>query len=264
MIVWIRRHPIAAAVFVALIAARPVRYRGAPSHPEGDMIECIAAAALIMLGCGLVAVTVRAVHVAVGAARAVAALPRTPVPDEVNRLARAAGVRSLRCVGGEEVTAFCAGSARPRVYVTTAAIEAFDEAELAAVLAHEAAHARRRDPLRRLLAGAVADVFFYVPLARWWLERHVRMAEVGADRAAIVHAGRAAVASALLAAGDATASVPRASFTGATQARVAQLLGDRPPAMRPDRSQVMLSFLGLYGAIVLVMCTAPIISSMSS
>ena len=54
-----------------------------------------------------------------------------------------------------------------------------------AVLAHELAHARRRDPLIALLAAVNKCVFWFHPLA-WWLERRLAgLAEYAADDAAL-------------------------------------------------------------------------------
>ena len=153
--------------------------------------------------------------------------------QSLDAAARRAGIRTLRCLAGTDRTAFCAGLVRPSVYVTTATAQ-LKTNELDAVLAHEAAHARRRDPLRRLVTRAAADVMFWFPLLRWWLRTHVEDAELNADRAAIDHAGRQALAAAILAA---TAEPPVAvpAMGGATEARIAHLLGDDLPIRRPPR-----------------------------
>jgi hypothetical protein len=58
-------------------------------------------------------------------------------------------------------------------------------AELDAVLAHERAHVRRRDPLVQWLAGLNRAIFWFHPLA-WWLERRLAaLAEEACDMAAI-------------------------------------------------------------------------------
>jgi Zn-dependent protease with chaperone function len=56
--------------------------------------------------------------------------------------------------------AFCAGLLRPRVYVSTGALELLDPAALAAVMAHERHHALRRDPLRVACGRALAAGLF--------------------------------------------------------------------------------------------------------
>jgi len=63
----------------------------------------------------------------------------------------------------------------------------WDEADLSAVLAHEEAHARRRDPLVAAIALLNRAIFWFHPLA-WWLQREVgRLSEQACD--AVVIAG---------------------------------------------------------------------------
>jgi len=137
---------------------------------------------------------------------------------------------------------------------TAGAVAELAPAALDAVLAHEAAHARRRDPLRRLAARAASDALFYLPLARWWSRRLAEIAELRADRAAVSYAGRGAVAGALLAVQDVPAPAAAAAHGGATGARVAQLLGDDLPARRPSAAVVIGSGAGLIAAVWLAMC----------
>jgi Zn-dependent protease with chaperone function len=54
----------------------------------------------------------------------------------------------------EEPQAYVLGILKPRVYVSQGLLEQTNEYHLAPVLAHERAHAARRDPLRRLIASA--------------------------------------------------------------------------------------------------------------
>jgi Zn-dependent protease with chaperone function len=75
-----------------------------------------------------------------------------------------------RCPGG----AFTAGIRRPWIAVDPDLLATLDEAELDALLAHEMAHIRRRDPLLTLLTGLSRDVTFFLPglhLATCWLRR---------------------------------------------------------------------------------------------
>ena len=59
----------------------------------------------------------------------------------------------------------------PRI-VLPAAWPTWPEAKLQAVLAHESAHVRRRDPLVAFAASVNRCVFWFHPLA-WWLERQL-------------------------------------------------------------------------------------------
>ncbi len=105
-------------------------------------------------------------------------------------------VRERRVIAGRRVLvvpaarplAFCAGLLRPRVYVSTGALERLGEAELAAVVAHEAHHAARRDPLRILVARAIGDAYSLGALPR----REQALAELAADAAVVRIARRGA------------------------------------------------------------------------
>lgn len=97
-------------------------------------------------------------------------------------------------VGDPVPRAFCVGLLRPKVYLTAGAIAELDADERDAVVAHEQAHARRRDPLRLLLTRATADALFFCPGARQLAERAGDLAELDADASA----DQRALASAML------------------------------------------------------------------
>ncbi|GAB3959126.1 hypothetical protein GCM10029978_005540 [Actinoallomurus acanthiterrae] len=251
----LRRRPAAFAVAAALIVLRIAWRPAAGMCGSMTMPECLAMAAALVGAASLVAVAVRAGMLAAGASRALAVLPREPVPGPLADAARRAGIRRLVCLAGGEPSAFCAGPFRPRVYVTTGLADALGADELAAVLVHEQAHARRRDPLRRLLAHAATNVLIYLPLCGWWRRRQAEGAELRADQAAIERVGRRAVARALFALDGSGPRVPAgAAFEGAGKARVAQLLGDEVPRPRPPAGLIALSALGLVVATSLLMC----------
>lgn len=130
----------------------------------------------------------------------------------------------------ERPRAFCAGLVRPRVYVSSGALALLDDGALRAVLAHELAHARRRDPLRLACGRVLARALGFVP-GLGELHRHqVALAELSADECAIAAApeNRAALARAMLS--FAEHSRPE-DPTGLDPERVDHLLGD-PPAWR--------------------------------
>jgi len=61
----------------------------------------------------------------------------------------------------------------------------WEEAKLAAVIAHELSHVRRRDPLTRMLAAVYRSIFWFSPLG-WWLECQLaNLGEQASDEAAI-------------------------------------------------------------------------------
>jgi len=130
--------------------------------------------------------------------------------------------------------AFCAGLVRPRVYLSSGAVHVLDCHELDAVLAHEAHHATRRDPLRILLARLLRDALFFLPIMRHVADRYGALAEMAADEAAVRHCGdRAALASAMLTFDE---RAP-AGTVGIAPERVDHLLG------QPPRWQLSLSLL---------------------
>jgi Zn-dependent protease with chaperone function len=120
--------------------------------------------------------------------------------------------------------AFCAGVLRPRIYVSTATVDALDDEQLAAVLAHEAHHARQRDPLRVLVARVLADALFFLPAARRLGDRYEDLAELAADRAALRASGGqvAPLASALL-----SLEATNSAVVGIAPERVDHLMGDQ-------------------------------------
>ena len=247
-----RQHPVATGVVAGVIAVQAIWMVEAVC-PRMSFTECLVAAIVVVAGASVLALALRAGWLAATTTRALARLARAPMPQSLQAAAHRAGITRLRCLAGTNRTAFCAGFIRPCVYVTAAVAEQLNTNELDAVLAHEAAHARRRDPLRRLLTRAAADVMFWFPLLRWWQHRHVENAELHADKAAIDHAGRQGLAAALLAAA-AQPPVAVPAMAGATETRIAHLLGEDLPIRRPPASLVALSALGAIAAVWLVMC----------
>ncbi len=124
--------------------------------------------------------------------------------------------------------AFCAGLLRPRVYLSTGATSTLTADELGAVLAHEAHHARVRDPLRVFVVRVVSDALFFLPAARKLAERYAALAEMAADAAAVGKGGAQPLASALL-----TFEAADPAVVGIAPERVDHLLGERPAWQLP-------------------------------
>ncbi len=171
----------------------------------------------------------------------------------------------VECVAAEAF-AVTDGLLRPRILVSTAALATLDPAELAAVLGHEHAHLRRRDPLRLLAARILADDGCYLPALRWLSHRFALHCELAADRAALDHSSRAALAGALLKLAQAPAGsvVASANPDGTLDARIAQLEHRRPrrPRLRPTAALATLGNGAVLAAAVtccLTLTTAAII-----
>jgi hypothetical protein len=138
----------------------------------------------------------------------------------------------------EAPEAFCAGLLRPRVYVSSAAVENVEDSELAVVIEHESHHCRRRDPLRILIVQVLGDCLFFLPVMRHLRERYCTLAELAADEAAMAFGSdRRSLAAALLSFAEGPTGV-----VGIAPERVDHLLGDSP--------RWELPFSPLAGALV--------------
>ncbi len=143
-----------------------------------------------------------------------------------------------------EPAAYCLPGARQPIVLTTAVIEVLDEAQLAAVLAHERAHQRGRHHLLVLIAGALAAAFPRISAFRLGHEHITRLVELLADDAAARAFPRLKVAEALLALSAPGAGAPVPAMRGAgipmalaaggsaTGARIRRLLGAPAPLSR--------------------------------
>ena len=201
----------------------------------------LGAASVLVLGLGSISLAVVALTVA-SVVRQVRAS---------SRFERA--LTCVACVSGASVfeacapQAFCIGLLRPRVYVSRAALALLDGDELKAVLAHEAHHARRRDPLRLLVARALSDGLFFLPVVRRLAERYAALAELAADESAAQgRGGRRALASALLA----FDAHPSPAAVGIAPERVDHLLGHSPRWELP--TMLLLGAVASIGVLVAV------------
>jgi beta-lactamase regulating signal transducer with metallopeptidase domain len=254
-------RPALLALVGALVVARLAWHPGRAICGQMTMAGCLGVAVGVVAALGLATWIVRASWLAISAAREIARLPRLQPPDGLVVAAQRTGVDQVVCLDSAAAAAFCAGLLRPRVFVTSAMVASLPDQELDAVLVHEAEHAHRRDPLRRLAGRAAADVLFWLPLVGWWSRRRLEDAELAADRAAIRRVGRTPLARALRATAPPVAPAAGAGFDGAGPARVTQLLGDPPPRRRPPLAACLLSALGLILAVSLAMCVGQGLSS---
>jgi hypothetical protein len=164
--------------------------------------------------------------------------------------------------------AFCAGHVRPRVFVSTGAVRMLDATELDAVLAHEAHHRLRRDPLRIAAARGLCEALFFLPVLRRLTERYCALAELSADEAAVGSLGGdpGPLASAMLAFGEAADP----AVVGIAPERVDHLLGQSPgwglPGVLLGVGGASIAFIGLVawqvgrGALITTSLSLPVLS----
>jgi hypothetical protein len=156
----------------------------------------------------------------------------------------------------ESPEAFCAGLLRPRVYLSSAAVESVEDSELAVVIEHESHHCRRRDPLRILIVQVLSDCLFFLPVMRHLRERYCTLAELAADEAAMtVGSDRRSLAAALLVFAEGPTGV-----VGIAPERVDHLLGESPRWELPVSllAGALLTLAGLAAiAMILAHTAAP-------
>jgi len=158
------------------------------------------------------------------------------------------GTTRVLLVDGAQPQAFCAGLVRPRIYLTLAARELLPGAQLAAVIAHEAHHQSRRDPLRILLLTVLGDALIFLPVLRRLTRRYEELAEIAADEAAVSAAGDPSqLAAALLRFGE--RGTP--GVVGIAAERVDHLLGARPRWELPG-TRIAAAFLSVSGVLAAV------------
>jgi Zn-dependent protease with chaperone function len=109
--------------------------------------------------------------------------PASPAIRAAVQLARVPA-HSLRVVRRLANPAFTAGWWSPKIYVAEEIADVLTEAQLAAVLAHEAEHVRRRDPLRLSLLRFLGCTLFWIPAFRRLVADMADEAEIAADDAA--------------------------------------------------------------------------------
>lgn len=153
------------------------------------------------------------------------------------------GPGSVALVRHTTPMAFCTGLLRPRCYLSTAALDALSDAELKAVLAHEAHHVQRRDPLRFFAARVATEALFFLPIMRSLAGRHTALSELAADEAALRQRGPRPLASALL---RLEAASPES--VGIAPERVDALLGRRT-SWRPPVVPVAVSMVALLALV---------------
>lgn len=157
--------------------------------------------------------------------------------------------------------ALCQGLWRPRIWLSTGALAVLGPAELRALLGHERVHRRRRDPLRLLVARAVASAFPHLPVLRELAATVPVAQELAADRA-VIHAGaREALGRALLTIveGNGSLEMPAVptGMVSCLDARIDQLTGAPVVLPRLSRRAIVRTGGALgAGLLLLVMLLA--------
>jgi Zn-dependent protease with chaperone function len=147
---------------------------------------------------------------------------------------------------------YCLPGRHQRIVVTTGALRALDDRQLAAALAHERAHLDQRHDLVLAWSGGLARAF---PRVRLFTRAHtetVRLVELLADDTAARTAERLTLAEALLNLADARTPAAALGAGGTTAAlRVRRLLGPHRPLGRARTALASTTLVALLALPVI-------------
>jgi Zn-dependent protease with chaperone function len=159
---------------------------------------------------------------------------------------RPAGDRRTQVVDVADVVAFCIPGSQPMIVLSRGLITELDDAETAAVIAHENAHLTEHHHLYLLPFVAWRQAFPWLPGTNRAYTAVHDLVEMHADDLAARSAGRDTLARALARTGS--AQVPFGSLgvqTGPTTTRVTRLLQDPQPLPTWERFLVLASAAAL-------------------
>ncbi|MEE6175455.1 M56 family metallopeptidase [Mycobacterium sp. 050134] len=165
--------------------------------------------------------------------------------ESVRIVGRHNGDRGVFVVDAGEPAAYCVSGRPPAIVVTSGALSALDQSQLAAVLAHERAHlANGHTQLSAALRG-LAAVFPFVPLMTQGAAEVSRLLEMWADDVAARQHGRWALLSGLITLAGATPAPALGAANVAVLARAERLM--LPPA---GRTGARTALTGMVAVIV--------------
>lgn len=235
--------------------------RGAPAHAAGMLLKTCTS--LFQVAGGVVSLTLLSLPFLLALAGLVHGIrtqwrtnrvlrrlrPRglLHAPELVAPAAAAGLSGRIDVVACDELVALSHGLFRPRVLLSRGTVETLTPSELQAVLAHEANHLKRRDPLRLLVAEIASSAFPIFPLVRELARHFVVASELAADRAAVAAASRRALAGGLLKFIETRRqlAVPCLALESTNDERIAALLrpGDFVHSVTLSRAAVQMTLL---------------------
>ena len=250
---WWRDPPVCIAWRWCLDAARG--HHGAP----GRIAAAVLLATTAFLGFRLAVCAVRLL-------RAQATIRR-----EHLQLLALTGLRSpagdVTVVASDQAAAYMLAGPHRRIVVTTGAIGALSDDELAAVVAHERAHASGRHDI--LLNGArlLATAFPTVRLFRSAAEQIHRLVELRADEVAVAHHRPISLARALVTLAGATAKAPTpagavGAVGGDASMRLGRLLSPPDQLTFPARACIRAALILLAATPALTLASLWLIAAL--
>lgn len=186
-------------------------------------------------------------------------LPLLPATDEVRAALDIRRCERVFVLPGSRPLAFCFGLLRPRVVISVPLLDRLERQEQAAVLWHELAHARRREPLRCLLARLATTALFWLPALRDLRDRYLLAKELAADRLALEKTSRQALAAALWGVLDQPGPLGAVGLSEGGPARIERLLDPKAP-LPPlfDRRRLIATILAAASLLLLAVVPADV------
>lgn len=164
----------------------------------------------------------------------------------------------------DHAAAYCVPGRRNAVVVTSAAMDCLDDAQLAAVMAHEHAHLRGRHDVVVAGTAALADAFPFLPAFRVAATEVARLVELRADDVAARSAGRLPLATALVRLAEASTPAGALGAGGASTVGRVRRLAQPADGIGPLRPVGLLVGGAVAVAAPLVVATAPALAVAAS
>ncbi|RDI62940.1 M56 family metallopeptidase [Nocardia pseudobrasiliensis] len=162
-------------------------------------------------------------------------------------------VADLVLLDSEERAAYCVAGSPNVVVVTSGAVAALGDSELAAVLAHEHAHLLRRHPLLLAVTRGLAATFPHLRLFTDGAREVARLLEMCADDAAVRRHGRASLLSGLLALSGVAPAGALAASGADVVARAERLVAPRDPRLRRTRMGLLTGIgVAVMGPLLII------------
>ena len=195
----------------------------------------------------------------IGTRRALRQLGR-PIarPQRLTDVADALGV-DVVLIDDPRCFCCCAGVLHPHVIISTEMLSRLDHGELTAVLAHERAHAIRRDPARAAAVRVASRALFYLPLASHLANKALVASELGADSSATRAAVQDALVGALLKVLGALGSATEMASLDALDSRIEALRTKRLPTIRPSIWIATASVFAAGGLCAMALWLPPVV-----
>lgn len=217
--------------------------RGVISGEAGIVPQTVVSGSVIAVGVGAVVATVRLMH----ALRAMRCRAHKHAHD-VRLVGHQTDDSDVVVIDAPRPAAYCVSGRPPAIVVTSAALVALDEPQLAAVLAHERAHLAGHHPTVMTCLRGVATVFPRVALMTEGAQHVSRLLEMCADDAAARRHGSRTLLSGLIALCSSGPAEALGAADVAVLARAKRLAVSQAEPLRTPTQAALVSVVALLGS----------------